>query len=177
MSLPIEVQSVLSGPEFWMSVAFVGVVAAAVRPLSRYLKNWGKARADKIADEVHQADALCAKAQALLNKYKAHTAHKEKERQAVLDEGKKEIAFLKQQAADQLRERIQNKTDAVHFRLDIIRENSGREMKEQMTDALLKKTRHLLQEAGAAQKESDTDKALEMIFGVLESHRADVRHP
>ena len=80
MSFPIEVQSVLSSPEFWMSVAFVGVVAAAVRPLSRYLKNLGKARAEKIADEGHQTDALGAKGQGLLNKYKAHTEHKEKER-------------------------------------------------------------------------------------------------
>lgn len=177
MSLSVEMQPVLSSPEFWMSVAFVGVVAASVRPLGRYLKNWGKARAAKITDEVHQADALCAKAQALLDKYEAHTAHKEDERRAVWEEGEKEIAFLKRQAADQLRERIQNKTEAVRFRLDIIRENSGRDMKEQMTAVLLQKTKRLLQEAGAAQKENDTDRALEMIFGALEAHRADVRRP
>ena len=64
MSFPIEVQSVLSSPEFWMSVAFVGVVAAAVRPLSRYLKNLGTAPAGQIDAGIHPVRALWALAQA-----------------------------------------------------------------------------------------------------------------
>ena len=109
MNPSFDFQSIVSSPEFWMSIAFLGVVGAGIRPLVRYLCRWGQEKADRITNEIRQADELYAKAQALLDKYQAHTAHKEEERMALLQEGDKEVSFLKQQAMDQLNERIQNK--------------------------------------------------------------------
>lgn len=177
MNPSFDFQSIVSSPEFWMSIAFLGVVGAGIRPLVRYLRRWGQEKADRITNEIRQADELYARAQALLDKYQAHTAHKEEERMALLQEGDKEVSFLKQQAMDQLNERIQNKEEAVAFRLEIIRENSARDMKDKMTDVLLQKTQQLLKKESASFRGNDTDRALEMIFKTLDEYKEDLKRP
>ena len=78
---------------------------------------------------------------------------------------------------DQLNERIQNKEEAVAFRLEIIRENSARDMKDKMTDVLLQKTQQLLKKESASFRGNDTDRALEMIFKTLDEYKEDLKRP
>ena len=93
-----QVMSVISTPEFWLSVAFFAVVLIALKPLTRYLKKWGKERADQIQQEIKESAELRQKAENLLAEYKEKTRNKAKERAAILQRAKQEAVYLETEA-------------------------------------------------------------------------------
>ena len=61
--------------------------------------------------------------------------------------------------------------------MEIIRENSARDMKDKITDVLLQKTQQLLKKESATVRGNDTDRALEMIFKTLDEYKEDLKRP
>jgi len=84
--------------EFWVGMAFVLVVAALIKPVSKALKALLIKRRDRIIAELDEAAALKSEAQMLLAKYERLFLNAKKEVDAIVSETSNNmIAFEKEQ--------------------------------------------------------------------------------
>lgn len=178
MSISSKIIEVISDPEFWTSIAFIGVVLIAIKPLATYLKKWGQAQAAQIKNKIDETADLKQKAFDLFQKYEIHTKNVKQEKAAITKEAETEISILQKQSEEDLKERLTYKTQAVQQRLQTMRKNAEQKSKEKILTALLSKTYDILEKNKETfQTKAEADKSLNMIYAVLEEHAPDLRHP
>jgi F-type H+-transporting ATPase subunit b len=148
--------TIFQDPTFWASVAFVIFIAATAKPISRLATAGLDKRADKIRNDLEEAEQLRREAQDLLASYQrkqrdaiaeaesiiAH-AGEEAERLAVQASEKLEAAMERrqQQAIDRIARAEVQAVDRVRARtvdvaLDATRDFLARELKGDQADAL-----------------------------------------
>ena len=164
-----QVMSVISTPEFWLSVAFFAVVLIALKPLTRYLKKWGKERADQILQEIKESAELRQKAENLLAEYKEKTRNKTKERAAILQRAKQEAVYLETEANQKLKERLAKQDEDMAIRLKLVKKQSQRELKDKILKKLIYQSNQLLLNHQEKAEEQMT-KSLSVLFNTLESN-------
>lgn len=169
------VLSVVSSPEFWLSIAFFAVLLISLKPLNRYLTNWGQRRAAQIQQEIDESAELRRKAEKLLTEYKEKTRNKAKERAAILQRAKQEAAYLETEANQKLKERLQKQDEDMAVRLSLVKKQSQRELKDKLLKQLMHQSNQLLLENTRAEETQMAD-SLTAFFETLESH-ADLLAP
>ena len=88
--------------EFWVAVAFVIFVGLTVRPIWRAATGALDSRAERIGDELAEAQRLREEAQAALADYKRKQRDAAKEALAIIDHAREEAARLSAQAKEDL---------------------------------------------------------------------------
>ena len=147
----------LQDPTFWVLVAFVVFIAATARPILRLITAGLDKRADKIRDELEEAEKLRKEAQDLLAGYQrkqrdaiqevediVQHAREEAERMAVQGRENLEASLERRrklaleriaQAETQALDTVRAKT--VDLALDATREFLAKELKGKQADALI----------------------------------------
>ncbi len=167
--MPVDIMHIVSGPEFWLSVSFFAVLLLSVRPLSRYLKNWGAVRRAQIQSEIDETALLRQKAEDLLAEYREKTRNKSKERAAILKRAREEAAYLKTEANQKLQERLQKQDADLAVRLSLMKEQEQRDLKDKMLKNVMTQTTHLLT-GSTRNDEKQTDAALDLFLKTLDEH-------
>ncbi len=124
--------------EFWSSVAFVIVVAVALRPVGRYLNRWTKRQDAQITAELEQAKNLRAQAEELKDEYQKAFQNRWKERAKLMREADREIEDLRAETESKTHDRILHKRQEVALRLKVIEENGRQEVKNQMLSKVVR---------------------------------------
>lgn len=96
----------LESAEFWVAVAFVIFVALTIRPLLRAATGALDDRAERIREELAEAQRLREEAQAALADYKRRQRDAAKEAQAIIDRAHEEAKRLQAQAKDNLEQTL-----------------------------------------------------------------------
>ena len=113
----------IKSPEFWTSIAFLGVVFTFMRPFVRYLNRWAKKQAALVQKNREEARAVRKRAETLLKQYEAVNRDRETERGRLLAEADTEISFLEQEFEQRTADRIARKKQEMALRLKTIEEN------------------------------------------------------
>ncbi len=141
-----RLQTILMNPEFWMSFAFVLVVAVAVRPLYRFVRRWGAKEALVVQKSLKEAKDVRKKAEALVAEYEAAVRQQADLRRGALSEADAEIAVFEQESAQQTDDKILHKKQEVALRLKTIEENGRQDVKKKMLERVLNRTEQKLSE-------------------------------
>lgn len=95
----------------WITLSFVIFVALFVRYLMPKINKSLDARAETIRDQLEQASRLRAEAEALLASYQRQQHALLKEAEAIIETAKKDAAFLRESAAEELKHALDRRTE------------------------------------------------------------------
>ncbi len=149
----------LQEPTFWVLVAFVIFIGAAGRPLVRLITAGLDKRADKISDDLEEAEILRKEAQDLLASYQRKQRDALKEAEDILQNAKEEADRMAVQGRENLEASLERRRklaleriaqaeakalDAVRAKtidlaLDATREFLAKELKGKQADTLIDK--------------------------------------
>ncbi len=142
-----EVHEVLiQSPEFWVSVAFVLVVALLAYPVAKMVKNMLQKRVDSIIKEISDAANLKDDAQRLLVEYERKFVNADLEANEILKKSQKEINALKKNSLDKLKFEMQLREKEVDERLNAAKAKAQEEIINVTTDVTMKALKQILQE-------------------------------
>ena len=96
----------LESAEFWVAVAFVIFVGLTARPIWRAATGALDGHAERIRDELAEAQRLREEAQATLAEYKRKQRDAAKEAQAIIDHAREEAARLSTQGKKDLEQTL-----------------------------------------------------------------------
>ena len=102
----------LQDPTFWVAVAFVIVAGALLRPGIRAVTKGLDGRAEKIAAQLNEAEALRVEAQNLLSEYKHKQRDAIEEAERMLEHAKEEVARAQAQGAKDLEQALARRQSA-----------------------------------------------------------------
>jgi F-type H+-transporting ATPase subunit b len=91
-----------SDPTFWVAIALVIFVAAAFKPVSKMTTGGLDTRADKIRNELEEAEKLREEAQELLASYERKQRQAAKDVEDITDHARKEAERMAEHAAEAL---------------------------------------------------------------------------
>lgn len=163
--------SELENPEFWAGVAFCLVVFAGIRPVFKKFKIWGHGQAEIVKKELDEAHALRKQAEDLCAKYEQHTRNLEQEKAEILQSAEKEVLTLQQEADEKLSNRLDQKKREVQERIQLIQENTRKDLTQQVLQQVVDKTKEVLAEKSIRQTPADMDEALSQVFNTLEQNK------
>lgn len=98
-----------SDPTFWVSVAFILVVALLAKPIMRGVSGSLDERADKIRTQIDEARKLREEAQALLADYQRKQRDALAEAESIVAQAKEEAVRMKEQAEKDLEHAIERR--------------------------------------------------------------------
>ncbi len=157
----------VKGPEFWMSVAFVLLVAVSFSPVRKFLIAWGAKRAQTVTNEIHHAAQLRAEAEELLAQYEGHTKNRALEKDALIAEGEQTVRAMKEEMEYNLNARIEQKRKDTADKIDLMHKTVQQNMKKDILAKVVQKTTDMLKEA-PSETSADLDVALERAYASLE---------
>lgn len=163
--------SELENPEFWAAVAFCIIVAIGIRPVLRKLKVWSQDQAELVKKELNEAHLLRQEAEDLYAKYEHHTQNLDQEKAEILQSAEKEVLFLQQEADENLSNRLAQKKREVQDRIQLIQENTRKDLTEQILEQVVSKTKEVLSDKSIRQTPADMDAAIDQVFSTLEKHK------
>lgn len=95
--------------EFWVGFAFILVVVALAKPISRLLKGMLTKRRDEISERINQAEKLHDDAQKLLAEYERKYVHAEEEADIVLQKANRQIENVRTEELKKLESELKQK--------------------------------------------------------------------
>lgn len=104
--------------EFWVSIAFVLVIAMLFIPLSRVIKNLIQQRITRIRTELQEAETLKTDAQKLYADYERKFANIDKEVADIVASQQEVIAKTKEKKTLELKQSLQHKQNETEARLE-----------------------------------------------------------
>lgn len=158
----------LSNPEFWVGLGFCMVVLGLSFPVSKKMRSWAKGQSEIVKNELKEAHNLRLEAEALYQKYEAHTKNLDKEKALIMQEAEREVVALQKEADEKLSKKIERKKQDVQDRINLIHENTRKDLTAVMMTQVMDKTKDLLAKKQIRQSESDMDKAIEDVLLKLE---------
>ena len=117
-------------PEFWVGVAFLLVVVALAKPLSKIIKKALIKRRDNIVDKIKEAENLRDEAQELLAQYERKFLNVQKEAQEILDKSNAEIKNLTDQEIQKIEDELLIKKRDVDLLITATIEKAKNEISE-----------------------------------------------
>ncbi len=160
--------SELENPEFWVSVGFCLMVLFLSFPIGKKIKSWAKGRAILVKNELDEAHTLRCEAEALYSKYEMHTKNLEQEKAEIMLSAEKEVVALQKEADERLSNKIDRKKQDVQSRINLIRDNTRKDLTAMMMAQVMAKTKECVSEKNIRQTPQDMDKALEDALNILE---------
>ncbi|MBQ8250707.1 MAG: hypothetical protein IJY92_02190 [Alphaproteobacteria bacterium] len=165
--------SELSNPEFWVGVGFCCVVTFLIFAARKKVKSWAVGQSEIVKTELKEAHNLRIEAEALYQKYEQHTKNLDVEKAAIMQEAEKEVVALQKEADDRLSKKIERKKQDVQDRINLIQENTRKDLTNVMMEQVMDKTKDLLGKKQIKQSSSDMDKSLEDALKQLEKALAE----
>lgn len=123
---------------FWVSVAFIIVVAVFARPIIRVVKNATAQRAERISKHIDEARQLKDEAQALLAEYERKFKNADEEAKAILDRAYINAEKLKKEAEEKMNLKLARKEEQAFDRIQSAEQNATDEVKNYAIDASTK---------------------------------------
>lgn len=158
----------LENPEFWVAAVFCVVVLLLIRPIYKNLKEWSKGQAALIQSELDNAHQLRQEAEDLYAEYEKRTQNIDREHADILRSAEQEVVAIQKEADEKLSTKLLAKKKEVSERIQTIEANARKDLVESMMHTVMEKTKEIVSKQSIRQSESDMDRALEQVLGVLE---------
>ncbi len=166
----------IKSPEFWTSIAFLGVVFTFMRPFVRYLNRWAKKQAALVQKNREEARSVRKRAETLLKQYEAVNRDRETERGRLLAEADTEISFLEQEFEQRTADRIARKKQEMALRLKTIEENGRQDVKNKMLNRIIGLTRKdLTDRQNKGELQEDMTVVVKRVFQAMEDYATMLR--
>ena len=136
----------LEDPTFWVAVAFIIVVGALLRPGIRFVTKSLDGRAEKIAAQLNEAEALRVEAQNLLSEYKHKQRDAIEEAERMLEHAKEEVARAQAQGAKDLEQALARRQQQAEEKIEQAEAAALKEVRNQAVDIAVAATSKLLQD-------------------------------
>ncbi len=128
-------------PEFWVGMAFIFVVFALFRPVSKALGALMRKRIDNIVSRIDEAAALKDDAQKLLADYEAKFQNAKKEASEILKKSQKRVDLIKKENLEKLENEMNLRRKEAESRISSAKDEAEKEimdMASKLTVAVVK---------------------------------------
>lgn len=136
----------LQDPTFWVAVAFVIVFALLIRPGLRAATKGLDQRAEKIRQQLDEAESLRVEAQNLLAEYKRKQRDAITEAERMLEHAKEEVARTRDLAAKDLEQTLARRGQQAEEKIQQAEAAALKEVRNQAVDIAIAATSRLLQD-------------------------------
>ena len=124
-----------ASPEFWVSMAFVIVVASFAKPIAKILKKVTSDRAQKISDKIDEARRLKDEASELLAEYQRKFKDADAEAAAIVAKAKENAARLKKEAEEAMNLALAKKEEQAFDKIKSAETGASEEIRTRIIDA------------------------------------------
>ena len=135
-----EAEVFYASPEFWVSMAFVIVVASFAKPIAKILKKVTSERAQKISDKIDDARRLKDEASDLLAEYERRFKNADSEAAAIVAKAKENAARLKKEAEEAMNLALAKKEEEAFAKIKSAEAGASEEIRTRVIDASTKTT-------------------------------------
>ncbi|MGF1608103.1 MAG: F0F1 ATP synthase subunit B [Kiloniellales bacterium] len=142
-------------PTFWVAVAFVITVGAIYRPVSRAVFKGLDGRAERIRQQLDEAQRLREEAQKTLAEYKRMQRDAVKESEQILANARTEAGHLRAQAERALEEQLARREKLAMEKIAQAEAAALKEVREQAVDLAIAATARLLKDKVDSAKADD----------------------
>ena len=132
------------GAEFWVAMAFVLVVAALARPISKTVVALLKKRIACIISRLEEASTLQEDAQKLLAEYEKKFLGAKKEAENILKKAQKEVDYYKNESLSKLEQDMRQKEKDAEDRLINAKEKASQEITTLTSELTIKAVKETL---------------------------------
>ena len=160
--------SELSNPEFWVGVSFCIVVGFLIYAARKNVKTWAAGQSDLVKNELQEAHNLRLEAEALYQEYERRTQNLDLEKAEIMQQAEREVVALQKEADDKLSKKIERKKQEVQDRINLIHENTRKDLTNVIMGQVMDKTKDLLSKKQIRQSSQDMDHAIEDVLDKLE---------
>ena len=160
--------SELSNPEFWVGVSFCIVVGFLIYTARKNVKAWAVGQSDLVKNELQEAHNLRLEAEALYQEYEQRTQNLDSEKAEIMQQAEREVVALQKEADDKLSKKIERKKQDVQDRINLIHENTRKDLTNVIMGQVMDKTKDLLSKKQIKQSSQDMDHAIEDVLEKLE---------
>ena len=160
--------SELSNPEFWVGVSFCIVVGFLIYASRKNVKAWAVGQSDLVKNELQEAHNLRLEAEALYQEYEQRTQNLDSEKAEIMQQAEREVVALQKEADDKLSKKIERKKQDVQDRINLIHENTRKDLTNVIMGQVMDKTKDLLSKKQIRQSSQDMDHAIEDVLEKLE---------
>ncbi len=140
----------------WIALSFAIVLFLFVRYLIPAINKGLDARAEKIRDQLEQANRLRAEAEALLASYKAEQESMLKQAEEIVATAKRDAADMRVRAAEELKTALERRTSQAHEKIARAEAEAVASIRTRIVESATDSARALLAEqaAGAADEQA-----------------------
>ena len=135
----------LSNPETWVAAGFVVFVAATAKPIWRFITGALDARAQRIRDELAEAERLRKEAEALLAEYRARHRDAMKTADEIVAQAKAEAERLARDGAARIEADLKRREQLALQRIADAERQALSEVRAAAVEVALAATRRLLE--------------------------------
>jgi len=137
----------------WIGLAFAITVFLFIRYLVPTINKALDARAEKIRDQLEQANRLRAEAQELLATYKAEQESMLKQAEEIVATAKRDAAAMRSQAAAELKSALERRTSQAHEKIARAEAEAVASIRTRIVESATESARMMLaeQSSGAAE--------------------------
>jgi F-type H+-transporting ATPase subunit b len=155
-------------PEFWVGMAFVLVVAALAKPISKLVKSALNKRQENIIKRINDAENLRNEAQLLLAQYERKFLNAKDEAQEILDKSNSEIKNLTEYKLQKMEEELASKQNDVDKLINTAIEKTRTEINTlASTKAINIAKSYIIQNIDYKQHEKLIDTSIDNILKVI----------
>lgn len=133
-------------PTLWVAIAFVVFVVAVFRPIRRALTTALDQRADRIRDELDDAQALREEAQKTLAEYKRLQRDAVAEAAEIVERAKHDAGVLREQAEKDLEAQLRRREQLALEKIEQAEASALKQIRDQAVDLAMVATERLLVE-------------------------------
>ena len=160
--------SELSNPEFWVGVSFCIVVSFLIYAARKNVKSWAAGQSDLVKNELQEAHNLRLEAEALYQEYEQRTKNLDVEKAEIMQQAEREVVALQKDADDKLSKKVERKKQDVQDRINLIQENTRKDLTNVIMGQVMDKTKDLLSQKQIRKSSKDMDHAIEDVLDQLE---------
>lgn len=146
----------LHDPTFWVAVALVVFIAAVFKPVSKMVTKGLDDRAEKIKDELDEAERLRNEAQDLLAQYQRKQRDAAKEAEAIIQHAKDEAERMDREGRERLKAALERREKLAMDRIALAEQQAVERVRARAVDVAIAATQDIL----TASMDADKSNAL-----------------
>lgn len=140
-------------PKFWVAAGFVIFMVLAIRYLVPLIGRALDGRADKIRDQLEQAERLRREAEELLAGYEQQQKDMLKEAESILAHAKKDAEAIRARAGEELKAALERRAQQAQENIARAEAEAVSQLREQLVDIATEATRHVVRAQLEGQKD------------------------
>jgi len=134
----------LHDPTFWVAVALVVFIAAVFKPVSKMVTKGLDDRAEKIKDELDEAERLRNEAQDLLAQYQRKQRDAAKEAEAIIQHAKDEAERMDREGRERLKAALERREKLAMDRIALAEQQAVERVRARAVDVAIAATQDIL---------------------------------